>query len=37
MEKDNNMGVLIVGENGDVDMGEEGRAEQIKVIEKELS
>ena len=31
-----NMGVLAVGENGDIEMGEEGREEQIKVIEKEL-
>ncbi len=30
------MGVLAVGEDGDIDMGEEGREEQIKVIEKEL-
>jgi hypothetical protein len=31
------MGVLAVGEDGNIDMGEEGREEQIKVIEKELA
>lgn len=30
------MGVFVGGENGDIDMGEEGREEHIKVIEKEL-